>query len=191
MNLNITDIDLTWSDPANVFSDYMWMKVIQVCVSVLVLILGTALILGMISFEKYGEDPQKRGLLNQLLSQLFAIAIPVHWILILIRLWRLLIGPFNTFLFVVWISTLSVSLYSSVQCIVEYSVIKFMSVVVQKRVLPVVDDFFGLFFWGLNSLMSFWLLLISSFTKRFMVIMLETMGLPDFIEDSSHYLKFR
>ena len=191
MIANTTDIDLDWSDPFDIFNDYPCIKVIQVVVSIIVLILGTCLLLGMISYEKYGEDPQKRGLFNQILSQIFAMTIVGYSILIPFRIARLLIGPFSEALFWIWVTVLSCFTYSVVLCTTEYSVIKFISIVVKRQVLPLVDDFFGRFFFGFNTLMSIWLLTISAFTTDFTKEKFKILGLPDFIQDTDNMLPLK
>ncbi len=188
---NVTNIDLTWQDQFAIFDDYVWMKVIQVIVPIFVLILGTGLLLGMISFEKYGEDPRKRGLFNQLLSQLFSITILSYWIIIPFRIFRLMIAPLNPFFYWIWATILSYFTYSAALCTTEYSIIKFFSIVVKKQVLPLADDFFGLFFWRFNAVISMWMFIISSFTKGFRAKKFKVIGLPDLNEDSRNLLAFR
>ncbi len=56
----------SWTDPYDSLNDG-----VKIAIGILVgimLIFGPIMILGMLSFEKYGEDPQKRGLLNQVSS---------------------------------------------------------------------------------------------------------------------------
>ncbi len=191
MVTDFTAIDLTWSDPFNIFDDYLWIKIIQISVPIMSLVLGNALLLGMISYEKYGEDPQKRGLLNQIFSQLFSLTIICYWIFIPFRTWRFLISPFNSLFYWIWIVTLSIYIYSVLLYIVEYSIIKFIVVVVKKQVLPLMDDFFIVFFFGFNKVMSLWMLMISSFTIGLNKERLKVLGIPEFLQDMSHMLSFR
>ncbi len=188
---NVTDLVLTWSDPFEVFNDYLWIKIIQVAVPTLVLIIGTVLLLGMISYEKYGEDPQKRGLFNQLLSQLFTITVLAYWVIIPVRIIRLLTGPLNLVLYWIWAFSLNCFIYSANLYIAEYFLMKFISIVVKKQVLPFLEDFFGFFLAVFNFVISVWLLVISSFTQDFAIEQFKARGLPDFLGDMTTLLSWR
>ncbi len=63
MASNLTEIDLSWIDPY--FTLNLKSKSILASYIVIVLLIGTLLNVGIVSFERYGADPQKRGLTNQ------------------------------------------------------------------------------------------------------------------------------
>ena len=52
-----------WTDPYDNLN--FWTRVVIGILTPTLLVIGSVLLLGMISFERYGEDPQKRGLQNQ------------------------------------------------------------------------------------------------------------------------------
>ena len=64
---NVTNIVLDWADPYDQLDGQLWIKsgimVFQVCCLLIWTILG----IGMVSYERFGEDPQKRGLGNQVI----------------------------------------------------------------------------------------------------------------------------
>ena len=66
--LNLTRVDLSWVDPYATINGDISTKV---CLAVFMLSYsstGTILQLILISFEHFGGDPQKRSLLNQVMS---------------------------------------------------------------------------------------------------------------------------
>ncbi len=63
--LNLTELIVLWTDPYSVLDGQVWIKVLIVVSQSLVLICGTGLYLGLLCHERFGEDPKKRGLLNQ------------------------------------------------------------------------------------------------------------------------------
>ncbi len=63
-NIGLTDIDIQlWTDSFLVLPNGT--KIVAGSVTILLLIVGTILHSLVISFERYGADPQKRGLHNQ------------------------------------------------------------------------------------------------------------------------------
>ncbi len=63
--MNLTDIDLSWECPYKTLSGNLPAQISIVLAQFGCLIIGTILTIGIISFERYGEDPQKRHILNQ------------------------------------------------------------------------------------------------------------------------------
>ncbi len=66
-HLNITETDLAWVDPYTFFG--FWSKIAAVIVYILFQSYGSLLYVGIISFELNGGDPQKRGLINQVIKK--------------------------------------------------------------------------------------------------------------------------
>ncbi len=62
---NITQIDLSWTDPYSILEENPWLKACVGTLLVGALVVGTPLLLGITLFERFGGDPQKRGVLNQ------------------------------------------------------------------------------------------------------------------------------
>ncbi len=62
---NVTNISLDWSDPYDQLDGQILIKSAIVLFQTVCLLTWTILGFGMASYEQYGEDPQKRGLGNQ------------------------------------------------------------------------------------------------------------------------------
>ncbi len=63
-NLDLTNVTLDWIDPYNL-ENRKWPKYIIVTFGLTLLLIGTILQFGIAFFEKYGGDPQKRSVINQ------------------------------------------------------------------------------------------------------------------------------
>ena len=62
----VTDVDLSWKDPISELDPYQKAGVgVSIC---FICLFGSILIPPILSFEKYGRDPRKRGLKSQVLS---------------------------------------------------------------------------------------------------------------------------
>ncbi len=66
--LNLSDIDLVWSDPYLLLEDKMSFKILLTTYAIIVLLTGTFLTGVLIHYEKHEGDPMKRGLGNQVLN---------------------------------------------------------------------------------------------------------------------------
>ena len=66
-NSTTTIIDIYWTDPYSVIQETLWCQILMAVVLLLLLVTGTFLHLGIMFYEKFAEDPQKRSLLNQVL----------------------------------------------------------------------------------------------------------------------------
>ncbi len=64
-NMSLTWESIHWRDPGRVLDGSPGYKIGFGIVICLQMIAGTMLHLGLIAFEHFGGDPQKRGLLNQ------------------------------------------------------------------------------------------------------------------------------
>ena len=64
---NVTHVHLFWTDPYSFLDGLIVAKVFINVLYTTNLLTGTVFYLGIIYHEKYGEDPQKRGVLNQVL----------------------------------------------------------------------------------------------------------------------------
>ncbi len=65
----ITNIDLDWTDPYDQLDGHIAVTVSIVSYQAVCLLLWTIMGLGIVSYERFGEDPQKRGLSNQVQDQ--------------------------------------------------------------------------------------------------------------------------
>ncbi len=62
---DITECDLFWIDPYTKFDGFNGIKSSIFVTETVTLLVGSFLVLGIIYFESQGQDPKKRGLLNQ------------------------------------------------------------------------------------------------------------------------------
>ncbi len=65
MDFDSLDQLARWKDPYDVLDGKVGAKVGIVLFQLIILCFGTMVDLSVIMFERYGEDPQKRGILNQ------------------------------------------------------------------------------------------------------------------------------
>ncbi len=63
--VNLTNLDLPWTDPYSHLNGHYWIKILIGMSQILALAVGSGLNAGIIHFERYGGDPMKRGVLNQ------------------------------------------------------------------------------------------------------------------------------
>ncbi len=63
--INVSQVDLNWKDPYEYVYDGFVLRTVLAVLICVVTAIGTILYLGLISFERFGGDPQKRGILNQ------------------------------------------------------------------------------------------------------------------------------
>ncbi len=66
--IDITDCDLSWKDPARALDGHLWAKAFWCLSMPIILAFGTFFYIGPAFFESQGGDPQKRGLTNQVMS---------------------------------------------------------------------------------------------------------------------------
>ncbi len=65
---NVSDIDLKWSDPYKYLDGQIGLKVFLTLYGCFVLSAGTFMSGILICYEKFGGDPMKRGLSNQVIQ---------------------------------------------------------------------------------------------------------------------------
>ncbi len=65
INVNVTDIDLDWTDPYSQLHGKLGGKSAIITYQTVCLLTFTVLGIGMVLFERFGEDSRKRGLGNQ------------------------------------------------------------------------------------------------------------------------------
>jgi hypothetical protein len=111
--LSIRDCNCTSIDSP----EWYHFRICLIAISLGVQIIGTTMLCGIIHYEHYGGDPQKRTILNQLVSFISICLILGNLLPVNIFLWRLTIGPINptvaTYLFFVSRSGLSISILLS------------------------------------------------------------------------------
>ncbi len=71
---NDIDFDIFWTDPYSIIQGTLSGQILMVFVLTAILVSGTMLHLGIMFYEKFGEDPQKRSLLNQVSHKLVSFS---------------------------------------------------------------------------------------------------------------------
>ena len=59
------ELEIYWVDPYLTVHQTVWLQILVSIVLVLVLVIGIAMNLGIMVYERFGEDPQKRSIQNQ------------------------------------------------------------------------------------------------------------------------------
>jgi hypothetical protein len=54
-----------WTDPYTELQDYPKLKAAILTIGILILSIGNLMLYGIVLFERFGGDPQKRSILNQ------------------------------------------------------------------------------------------------------------------------------
>ena len=129
-------------------------------------LIGPILLLGIIAYEKYGGDPQKRNIINRLQTLGVASIIMgsvIHGIVIILRE---LFGLIN-FDIMIWIECLFCMFFcNALLFFTEMSVLHLLYIVVWKRVKVINDEFWACFLSTATSLMSFWVVLVDHIPQR-------------------------
>ncbi len=65
VQLSITQINLDWEDRYSYFNNNIFPKIIWVSILTINYLIGSVFMLAIVVHERFGEDPQKRSLVNQ------------------------------------------------------------------------------------------------------------------------------
>ena len=131
--------------------DYLIFRVAMMALTVLIMVFGCGLLGCIWHFERFGGDPQKRTILNQLIGMLAFDSMVVLMETLLALLYRLCFGPIShtmallTFI----VPTFSISIVVLL-ILNEIILLRWISVFVWKQLPPINDDFFAMFFNCLN-----------------------------------------
>ena len=166
-------------------------KIAQITLYFINHIISPILFAGIIAYEKYGGDPQKRNIISRLQSIGIAniiITIEIHG---MARLWREIFGLID-FDVMIWVECF----YCMCGCnaiffFAEMSVLQTLYIVVWKRVKAINDDFFALFLVITTNVISFWVVLVDHTPHRMIVpnLMMHTANLEEPL-DAVRYLIF-
>ncbi len=160
---------------------WSWFKSLTFFMGVMIQVFGNGLCLTIWCFERYGGDPHKRTILNQLIGQLLLSTVSMNVTGLLAFMLRLVVGPIA--------STAVEALYFigntgfgmvTLFALNEIAVIRFMSIFWWKRLPPISDDFFGILLWLTNISLSFFFasaarLGYTEFQEMYLILT----GLPD------------
>ena len=132
-------------------------------------IIGPILLSGIITYEKYGGDPQKRNIINRLQSIGIAsliIRTEIHGIVIILRETFGLID----LSIIIWIECLfCMFVCNALLFFAEMSVIHLLYIVVWKRVKSIDDEFWACFLISTTTVVSFWVTIVDHIPQRMLV----------------------
>ena len=152
---------------------------------ILIHIIGPILLSGIITYEKYGGDPQKRNIINRLQSTCIAsliIRTEIHGIVIILRETFGLID----LSIMIWIECLfCMFICNAILCFAEMSVLHLLYTVVWKRVKDINDEFWACFLISTTSVVSFWEVLVDHIPNRmlFFHLMIHTANSKESFEE--------
>ena len=144
-------------------------KFAQIVVLTLTYLIGPILSSGIIAFEMYGGDPQKRNIINRL--QTLGVASIImgsvnHGIVIILRK---LFGLID-FEVMIWIECLfCMFCCNALLFFAEMSVFHLLYIVVWKRVKVINDEFWACFLSTSTTLISFWIALVDHIPQRMFI----------------------
>ena len=123
--------------------------------SVLRMSLGTFLYLAIIHFEKFGQDPKKRTLLNRILIYFCYASLFESWFGQIIFDWSLIIGPTSDFFAKMFIIQKGSFYFIAFLSIFEYVLVQNLMLFKFPMMAAINDDFWAIFLTLWNSGISF------------------------------------
>ena len=92
--------------------------------------------------------------------------------------WRMVIGPVTGISFWIYWFMASTAIFFFVFLVAEYFLVKYLSIVIFGRILPIMDDFFALFVQVSNAIVAAVFGLINCYTFESNEIEMRLAGLP-------------
>ena len=132
-------------------------------------IIGPILLSGIIAYEKYGGDPQKRNIINRLQSMSIASLIITTEIFGIVKILREIFGliDFNA---MIWIECLFCMFFcNALLFFAEMSVLHLLYIVVWKRVKAINDELWACFLAITTNLVSIWVVLVDHISRKMFV----------------------
>ena len=128
--------------------------------------LGTGLILGIIHYEKFGQDPQKRSFSDQIFTFNCVMFMMASFIYYTVSEIRWLFGPVGYFL-----TTLKYYAFSAILCVplgcTESILFRCLKIFFWKKSAMLNEDFLAMFFNGFNFVMAQMISVIRMMTGQF------------------------
>ena len=151
-------------------------------------VIGPLLLGGIIAYERYGGDPQKRNIINRLQS--FGLANLTMCTIIqgIVRIAREIFGLID-FDVMIWMECLfCLFLCNAIFLFSEMSIFQFLYIVVWKRVKTLNDEFLACFLIGTTNAVSVWVVLVDHLPHGMTVmnLMLHTANLDESIEETRY-----
>ena len=132
-------------------------------------IIGPILLSGIIAYEKYGGDPQKRNIINRLQSMSIASLIITTEIFGIVKTLREIFGLID-FNVMIWIECLFCMFFcNALLFFAEMSVLHVLYIVVWKRVKAINDELWACFLAITTNLVSIWVVLVDHISRKMFV----------------------
>ena len=149
----------------DLFHNYLYGTIAAKCgfylVMFLIHVVGVVLLLGVILFETFGGDPQKRNILNRLVSICCANQILVSIILGICRIYRDVDGLIDISV-MTWLEGFGeVCILSTQFFLAEMTILRFFYIVIWKRVRVLEDSFWTTYLAAVTYLWAISLTIIS------------------------------
>ena len=135
-------------------------------------IIGPFLLAGIIAYEGYGGDPQKRNIINRLQSFGLANLIMTTTIHGIVRIIREIFGLIGLDVMICIECLFCLFACNAVLFFAEMSVLQLLYIVVWKRFKPLNDEFLAWFLMNTTSIVSFWLVLVDHIPQRMIITIL-------------------
>ncbi len=146
--------------------DWSWFRYQILALGSVMEVVGIPILLAILSYEKFGCDPQKRTIMNRLAMNLVYNCLGAYMTSILTLLIRLIAGPLPEILVqVTFFFSNAFSGTSSLLAITVMTILRFLSIFIWKRVPPLDDDFFSHYLISLNYVVSFMLAFFGRFGR--------------------------
>ena len=141
----------------------------QILLLIVCHIIGPILLSGIIAYEKYGGDPQKRNIINRLQSMSIASLIITTEIFGIVKTLREIFGLID-FNVMIWIECLFCMFFcNALLFFAEMSVLHLLYIVVWKRVKAMNDELWACFLAITTNLVSFWVVLVDHISRKMFV----------------------
>ena len=141
----------------------------QILLLIVCHIIGPILLSGIIAYEKYGGDPQKRNIINRLQSMSIASLIITTEIFGIVKTLREIFGLID-FNVMIWIECLFCMFFcNALLFFAEMSVLHLLYIVVWKRVKAINDELWACFLAITTNLVSIWVVLVDHISRKMFV----------------------
>ena len=135
-------------------------------------IIGPFLLAGIIAYERYGGDPQKRNIINRLQSFGLANLIMTTTIHGIVRIIREIFGLIGLDVMICIECLFCLFACNALLFFAEMSVLQLLYIVVWKRFKPLNDEFLAWFLMNTTSIVSFWVVLVDHIPQRMIITIL-------------------
>ena len=132
-------------------------------------IIGPFLLAGIIAYERYGGDPQKRNIINRLQSFGLANLIMTTTIHGIVRIIREIFGLIGLDVMICIECLFCLFACNALLFFAEMSVLQLLYIVVWKRLKAINDEFWACFLATTTHLVSFWVVLVDHISRKMFV----------------------